>query len=480
LVTSRSTSNGRRSEGATEPERVLAGRYQLGPILGRGGMATVYRGTDLLLGRDVAVKVLSASAEADPDFVARFRREARAAASLNHPNVVSVFDTGSDGDTHFIVMEYVEGATLAEVLREGGALAPRRAAEIAEAICTALEAAHERGLVHRDIKPGNVMVTPSGDVKVMDFGIARSAASESFTRPGTVLGTAWYLSPEQARGQPADARSDLYSVGCVLYEMLTGRPPFVGESPVAIAYQHVSERAPRLIRIDPEIPAALDAVARKALAKDPARRYQSARDMRAALDAALASVPDGAAVTEPLAGEPRPTDALATLPIARPAPTQALPAEPATEVARRKRRVPRWAIVVLGVAVLAAVVLGIGMALSGGPLPLPTQPPKTTRAQSPAATTVADAYSALTQAIVAGEQSGEESQHAGDDLMRRANDILRSYQDGEGEDTSKKIDDMQKRIDDLAGRGEITSASETAALHRAVSALGAAMQSGET
>src|SRR6266540_5006027 len=207
-------------------DKLLSGRYLIVEPLGRGGMAAVYRGTDRVLGRTVAIKVLNPELAEDQRFVERFRHEARAAAALNHPGVVGVFDTGSDGDQHYIVMEHLEGRTLAEVLRDERLLPPERALSIAAEVAEALEAAHRAGLVHRDVKPSNVMIMPNGTVKVMDFGIARAAAGASFTQTGMVMGTATYFSPEQARSDPVDARSDIYSLGAVLYEMLTGRPPF--------------------------------------------------------------------------------------------------------------------------------------------------------------------------------------------------------------------------------------------------------------
>ena len=264
----------RATAGMTD-QKVLSDRYELGGVLGRGGMAEVYVGTDRVLGRRVAVKILADRFARDSSFVARFRREAQSAAALNHPNVVSVFDTGSDNGTHFIVMEYVQGKTLSEILRDGSALMPERAVEIAEGVAEALAFAHRAGIVHRDVKPGNIMLTPTGDVKVMDFGIARATTSESLTQTATVLGTATYLSPEQAQGEPVDARSDIYSLGQVLYEMLTGHPPFSGESPVTIAYKHVKEEPVPPSRLNPDVPAGLDAIVMKSLAKNPANRYQS-------------------------------------------------------------------------------------------------------------------------------------------------------------------------------------------------------------
>jgi serine/threonine protein kinase len=272
---------------AADPSaHLLGGRYALREPLGRGGMAVVYRADDTVLGRPVAVKVLSGGLARDPAFVERFRREARAAARLAHRGVVTVFDHGSQGDVHYIVMELVEGTTLAELLARGP-LGTERAVAVGEAVLAALEEAHRRGLVHRDVKPGNVMLTGAGEVKVMDFGIARSAEAETLTGSGTVVGSASYLSPEQVRGQTADLRSDLYSLGCVLYEALSGRPPFAGSSPMSVAHRHVSEEPVPLGDLV-AIPSPLEAVVMRALEKDPGVRYGSAGEMRAALAAAKA------------------------------------------------------------------------------------------------------------------------------------------------------------------------------------------------
>jgi beta-lactam-binding protein with PASTA domain len=240
-------------------------------------MADVWVGHDRLLDRRVAIKILHAEYAADDAFVARFRREAQAAANLNHPNIVDIYDWGLDEGVYFMVMELIHGQNLRELLRTEGALDPRRAAEIATAVAAALAAAHERGLVHRDIKPANVLLTPEGDAKVTDFGIARAwDDSDQLTRTGAVIGTATYFSPEQAQGLTADGRSDLYALGVVMYELLTGVPPFVGESPVSVAYQHVREFAPPPSDLNPNIPDALDAIVMRCLEKDPRRRYQTA------------------------------------------------------------------------------------------------------------------------------------------------------------------------------------------------------------
>ena len=275
----------------TSSPTTVGGRYELGELLGRGGMAEVRRAVDQRLGRSVAVKQLRADLAIDPTFQARFRREAQSAAGLNHPTIVAVYDTGEEIDPlsgvsiPYIVMELVEGPTLRDVLREGRKILPERAMELTQGVLEALSYSHKAGIVHRDIKPANVMLTPNGGVKVMDFGIARAVAdtSATMTQTAAVIGTAQYLSPEQARGETVDARSDLYSTGCLLYELLAGRPPFVGDSPVSVAYQHVREAPVPPSQLDPEITPEIDAVVLKALAKDPDDRYQSAAEMKADL-----------------------------------------------------------------------------------------------------------------------------------------------------------------------------------------------------
>ncbi|MEU5788451.1 Stk1 family PASTA domain-containing Ser/Thr kinase [Micromonospora purpureochromogenes] len=282
----------------TAQARLLGGRYQVGELLGYGGMAEVHRGRDLRLGRDVAIKMLRTDLARDATFQMRFRREAQNAASLNHPAIVAVYDTGEEtaptGETlPFIVMEFVNGRTLKEVLGVEGRLQPRRALEICADMCAALEFSHRHGIIHRDIKPGNVMLTQTGQVKVMDFGIARALASgaTTMTQTSAVIGTAQYLSPEQARGESVDARSDVYAAGCVLFELICGHPPFVGDSPVSVAYQHVREAPPTPSDINPDVNPAVDAIVLKALSKNPLNRYQSAGEMRADLLRAAAGRP---------------------------------------------------------------------------------------------------------------------------------------------------------------------------------------------
>jgi serine/threonine-protein kinase len=258
-------------------KQLLGGRYQLGEMIGTGGMADVFVAEDIRLSRKVAVKVLRSDLARDPSFVARFRKEALAAAGLNHPGIVAVYDSGEE-PAPYIVMELVSGHTLRELIHKGERVPLQRAIEIGEGVLAALEYSHHSGIVHRDIKPANIMITDNGDVKVMDFGIARALADLGATLTSTwnVVGTAQYLSPEQALGETADLRSDIYSTGCLLYEVLTGKPPFTGETPVSIAFQHVSGIIALPSSIVPDLPAGIDTLLSVALAKNPDDRYQSA------------------------------------------------------------------------------------------------------------------------------------------------------------------------------------------------------------
>ncbi|NMO90184.1 Stk1 family PASTA domain-containing Ser/Thr kinase [Actinomycetospora sp. TBRC 11914] len=352
--------------------RLLSDRYELGPALGYGGMSEVHGGRDVRLGRDVAIKVLRADLARDPQFQIRFQREAQNSAALNHPAIVAVYDTGEtwadDIPLPYIVMEYVAGRTLRDIVKTGGPMDPARVCEVVADVCSALDFSHRYGIIHRDVKPANVMITPSGAVKVMDFGIARalSDAQPAVTQTAAVIGTAQYLSPEQARGEQVDARSDVYSTGCVLFELLTGQPPFTGDSPVAVAYQHVREdpRAPS--ELNPAVPPSLDAITLKALAKNPFNRYQTAGEMRDDLIRALQGEP----VDAPLVmSDDERTDYMNQT-----GPTQAVgPAAyggPATEAGdfaawqaeqedvRRSRRRRRNAIIG-GVVLVAAVLAGL-------------------------------------------------------------------------------------------------------------------------
>ena len=261
--------------------KVFGNRYAMGEMIGTGGMADVYIGEDQRLSRKVAVKVLRSDLARDPSFLARFRKEALAAAGLNHPGIVAVYDSGEEGQNSYIVMELVNGHTLREVLKDPTTLTVERSLEIIEGVLTALSYSHENGIIHRDIKPGNIMLTDSGDVKVMDFGIARAMDDIGATMTSTwnVVGTAQYLSPEQATGEACDLRSDIYSVGCLLYELVTGRPPFTGDTPVAIAYQHVSSDFQIPSTVNPALDENIDKIITVALAKNPGDRYQSAEMM---------------------------------------------------------------------------------------------------------------------------------------------------------------------------------------------------------
>ncbi|WOP19771.1 Stk1 family PASTA domain-containing Ser/Thr kinase [Raineyella sp. LH-20] len=382
---------------------ILGGRYQLGPTLGRGGMAEVNRARDLRLQREVAIKRLRIDLASDPTFQARFRREAHSAAGLNHPNIVAVYDTDEQHDpvsgqvVPYIVMELVEGRTLRQVMNSGEAFTSERALEITQGVLDALGYSHRAGIVHRDIKPGNVMLTDlGGQVKVMDFGIARAVADTqaTMTQTAAVIGTAQYLSPEQARGEKVGFRSDLYSTGCLLYELLTGRPPFVGDSPVSVAYQHVREHAAAPSAIVPTISPSIDAVVLKALEKDPDRRYQNAREFhddiarvlagQAPLALAGAVAAPTAAMTATAVGgmapveAAMPTRAMGALPQGEEAALATSPqramvdpdADEADDLARRRRRRNIWIVVA---AVLVVLLTGGGIFAANGGL-TPKQP----------------------------------------------------------------------------------------------------------
>ena len=345
-------------------DRVLGERYGVVRHLARGGMAEVYLAHDQLLDRRVAVKLLFPELAEDGSFVERFRREARAAAGLNHHNIVSVYDFGEDDGSYYIVMEYVDGRTLRDIIRSEGPLESARAAEVGADIAAALAVAHQHGVIHRDVKPGTVLLAGSV-AKVADFGIARAGdPRESLTMTGTVMGTATYLSPEQAQGHPTDHRSDLYSLGIVLYEMLAGRPPFSGDSPVAIAYQHLSEDPVPPSTHNSAVPPALDAIVLRAMAKDRDARYQSAEQLRADLLAAAqgAGPADETVVAAPVAAAagagatqmmPPVTEAVTAAPSQ--VPPYARP--PADDVDRRRRRVAIGLAALVLLAIVAVLAL---------------------------------------------------------------------------------------------------------------------------
>jgi eukaryotic-like serine/threonine-protein kinase len=359
-----------------QPPRVYSGRYEVTHLVARGGMAQVYRAVDLQLDRPVALKVLFPELSVDRTFVERFRREAQAAANLSHPNIVPVFDWGQDDGAYFIVMEYVDGRPLSAVLRDPEPLPPNQIAAVGAGVAAALSYAHRHGVIHRDVKPGNVLLTPDGDVKVTDFGIARAVnTEESLTQTGAVMGTAAYFSPEQAEGKGVDARSDIYSLGVVLYEMAAGRPPFTGDSPVAVASKHVRD-VPALPReVNPAVPLALEAVVMKAMAKNPDDRYANAEELRAdllrfadgrpveAADPGVTSVMAAVGITEAV---PTTTDRTAAVP------TGAAPAAATDEELERKKRTRRLvALLVVLLVALAVIAFFLLRSVLGGNVTVP-------------------------------------------------------------------------------------------------------------
>jgi hypothetical protein len=481
--------------------RILDGRYQLGSLLAVGGMARVYLASDRVLERPVAVKVLSPPYAQDPVFVERFRREARSAARLSHPNIVAVFDSGTDAGLHYLVMEYVPGQSLAELLARQGRLTPRQAAELGVEVCAALAAAHAQGLVHRDVKPANVLVGDDGRVKVTDFGIVKAAAA-TLTGTGTLLGTAAYLSPEQAQGGPVDARSDLYSLGCVLYELVCGSPPFgsgADSPPVAVATRHLHQPPEPPSAHNSQVDAGLDAVVLAALAKDPAHRYQSAIELQDALERVLAvdagpGQPAAAAVpTEPLPGLPGRTGVLAA------------PADPPVHRSSRRPGWPRWALAVAGLALGIALMVWLWpdnastpARREAGPATAPATSASSTTTQrattpAPSAAGVDAALANLTAVIAAARQQGTVDQEA-EDLLHQTEDLAEALQEdpkdqakgdskdkdekegnGKGGDAAKKVIELERKVDELISQGKIRPPATTQ-LQQAVAQLALAVQ----
>ena len=463
---------------------VLGGRYALAEVLGTGGMATVWRARDEVLGREVAVKVLSPPYAADPGFAARFEREARHAAAVSHPRLVTVFDCGVDGGTPYLVMELVTGRTLRHVLDEAGPLPAGQAGAIAAAVCEGLEAAHAAGLVHRDIKPANIILA-GGEVKILDFGIARAEGTAAGTATGIVLGTAAYLSPEQAAGRPAGPSSDLYALGCVLFEMLTGAPPFTAESAVGLAHRHVHDDPGPPSARRPGVPASLDQMTTRLLAKDPAGRPADAAAARAGLLAVLA--PDAAPVP----------------------PAASVPGAP------RRRRGPRRSETVLAAALTAALaalatllVTGPGSTRPAAPaarpaatVTVPARPATVTVPASPAATPraaaspaqrppparrtpgttaatalppVAAAAASLVGDLQAGMTDGQVTQQAGQDLFSHLQPLLFGPP---GQDPQHIKDQYAQLVNAYAqhhSKGDITGQAAMT-LPKAIAALGNAL-----
>jgi tRNA A-37 threonylcarbamoyl transferase component Bud32 len=473
---------------STTEFRLLSNRYRVEAFLGQGGMARVHRGTDLVLDRTIAVKILAEHMARDPQAVRRFRREAQAAAGLSHPGIVGVYDTGSDGDVQYIVMEFVTGQTLADVLRERESLDPEQAVGIASAVASALAHAHRKGIVHRDIKPANVMITAPGEVKVMDFGIARAVDSETLTQTAAILGTATYFAPEQARGEPVDSRSDIYALGVVLYEMLTGRPPFVADSPVAVASMHVREEPTPPSRLHPAIGPGLEAVVLRAMAKDRGSRYQTAEDLVRDLESLRTT---GSAWAVPPSAAAQSTE---VIPAERTAVLRPSAPDGSARRHRRRGKGPRWAPWVVAMGVLLAVALIATLVLSGlarnpvrgigpsapGATNSPTSPTRRAPTTSPspahqAPTSVQGALTQLGLILSQGASSGDLARHAANLIAHDIQEAVRDYQDGELDRAIETLDKSQERVAKLESQGEVSS-SLAERLHQGISDLQATMR----
>jgi serine/threonine-protein kinase len=437
--------------------RLLAGRYALFDVLGTGGMATVWRARDEMLGREVAVKVLSPQYAADPAFRARFEREARHVAALSHPRLVTVFDCGVDGKTPFIVMELAMGRTLRHILDDAGVLPPDDAVTIAAAVCEGLEVAHAAGLVHRDIKPANIVLS-GGDVKLLDFGIARLENAAGRTRTQAVLGTAAYLSPEQAAGQPAGPQADLYALGCVLFEMLTGTPPFTADSEVGVAYRQVHDDPGPPSARRAGVPAQLDWMTSRLLAKNPADRPPGAAAARAGLLSALT---------------PGRTTAFAPV-----------EADTVTDSPAQHHRRPRLTELVLGAALAATLALLVTVLLTGtgdgatsngsggkpvtashhshSPRPTHSATPHRHRPKLPA---VAAAAATFVGDLQAGVESGEVTTQAGQGLFNQLQQLLFQPADQDPQRVQQQYDQLVQQYDQYEQRGDITGRAATTLSH---------------
>jgi eukaryotic-like serine/threonine-protein kinase len=468
--------------------RRLAGRYELVEVIGRGGMGTVYRATDLVLRRTVAVKVLpSALAEQDPSHVARFERGARAAASLADPGVVAIYDTGTDEATRFIVMECVTGRGLSEILRDEAPLDPARAVNVAVRVADALAAAHAAGIVHRDVKPGNVMVADDGTVKVLDFGIARALDGTTLTQSALVLGTAAYMAPEQALGERVDERADIYSLGCLLYALLTRRPPFTGEAAAAVLHQHVNSDPRPPSEDNRRVSPALDAIVIQMLAKSAAARPQSAAEVRERLNQAVLSSPSTPAT-------------VSTAPAAAPGETTSTRALASKAHASRRRHARVAALA----SVALAIIVIIALASAGGsrrPAPVAHSGSRASsrtaaaarshtsasRSPAPATGTTAPASSApAPQASVAGAagsltslvsqevQAGRIDQEAARQITKGLGDFDSSYGSGHAVDALHKLANLSQTTAMLAGQGHI-DAGAASRLDTALASLSSAL-----
>jgi eukaryotic-like serine/threonine-protein kinase len=475
--------------------RVVGGRYELVEVLGTGGMATVWRATDRVLHREVAVKLLSQQFAADPGFLTRFRREAEHAAALNHPALVTVFDSGMAEDAPFIVMELVAGRTLRQVLDQAGQLTPAEAVRVAAAVCDALEAIHEAGLIHRDIKPANIVLA-GASVKVLDFGIARAGGAHGETRTQAVLGTAAYLSPEQASGKPAGPRSDLYALGCVLFEMLTGEPPFSAESAVALAYRQVhDDPGPPSARC-PGLQPALDQVTALLLAKDPDSRPPGAAAARTALLAAMpkdrTAVLDRSGPAGEVLDRSGPAGEPADLPAGQLATSPQRARAAAGHAAPRAWPRLRPGEALLGAALAISLLVVIVLLLtrpSGTPAALATPPPHTTSrpASSPSSRTPAthparrggvpasaSAAGALVKDLTAFVANGQVTQQAGQQMLQQLQQLLFVPTGQDAQQTDQRYAQLIQIYDQYQARGQITGAA-VGVLRTDIHALGVAV-----
>jgi eukaryotic-like serine/threonine-protein kinase len=455
---------------------VLGGRYTLTTVLGTGGMATVWRARDEVLGRDVAVKVLSPQHAADPGFLARFEDEARHAAAVSHPRLVTVFDCGVEDGTPFIVMELVAGRTLRQVLDEAGVLPPGQAVAIAVAVCEGLEAAHAAGLVHRDITPANIVLN-GGEVKVLDFGIARTDGTHAATAAGTVVGTAAYLSPEQASGQPADHRSDLYSLGCVLFEMLAGRPPFTADSAVGLAYRQVHDDPGLPSAWRPGLPASLDRITARLLAKDPASRPPTAAAARAGLLSVFPPSDGTPTGSQPNSGQPN--SGTAVLPVT----PGTVPGSPRRGWRRRPAEAALAVALAASLIALMVVLLTEGSSASGSPAARPTV---TVTAHSPVTGTSSPAAQSGTLSPVAaaaatfvgdlkeGVIDGQVAPQAGQNLFNQLQQLLFQQPGQNPQQVQQQYSQLVQAYTQYKSEGQINGQAVTS-LSSAISALGAAL-----
>ncbi len=470
-----------------EVHQRLADRYELGEVIGRGGMGTVYRAVDSVLSRPVAIKVLPGLlADHDPTSVARFEREARAAAALNHPAVVAVYDTGADATSRFIVMELIVGRSLEAILRQDGPLDPDRAAAIAARVADALAAAHAAGIVHRDIKPANVMVASDGTVKVLDFGIARAIDATTLTQNAMVLGTAAYMSPEQASGQPADERSDIYSLGCVLYTMLAGHAPFSGDGVAAVLHQH-AHIAPRPLRDEGNhVPRSVEAIVLQMLEKSPDQRPQSAAEVRDRLSTLIAGPPVTAATTP-----------LGQITATRPLPSSA------PLIRRGAGR--RWLALAGTLAGVMGVVLAIALSSGGSPHPTAsghrhastaketaakTRSHQTTPATTSTTTrsltttqvtgvkprTVSPVAGALTALVTGDAQAGTIDQQAAQQISNGLTNVLNPWDIGNVTNAQQQLGTLSQQVTMLEQQGHITSRAAPA-INAAITNLGTTLAS---